>query len=140
MASSPPLPSPLRPLNPNAKSFVPDKTPVKDDGTKKRMSDTMSPCGSAGPSFAQALVSGEKKTPISKPPRTIRSTGLFCVWGIHVTNDLTIGIVKSPPVLPGDDNEDKEDESYTVPSFQDAFSDAFHTVSLSVKAATQSKC
>lgn len=48
--------------------------------------------------------------------------------------------MKSPPVLPGDDNEDKEDESYTVPSFQDAFSDAFHTVSLSVKAATQSKC
>ena len=79
MASSPPLPSPLRLLNPNAKSFVPDKTPVKDDGTRKRMSDTMSPLGSAGPSFAQALVSGEKKTPISKTPPTIRSTGLFCV-------------------------------------------------------------
>lgn len=58
------------------------------------------------------------------------------MWGIYVTNDLTIGLVKSPPVLPGDD---KEDENYTVPSFQDAFSDAFHTASQSVKAATQSK-
>ena len=77
MASSPPLPSPLRPLNPNAKSLVPDKTPVKDDEGRKRTTDTMS--SSASPSFAQALVSGEKKTPVSKPSRSIRSTGLFCV-------------------------------------------------------------
>jgi hypothetical protein len=105
MAASPPLSSPLRPIS------VASNGP--DDG---RGGWSPGNRGYHGPSFAQALVSGDKKTPLKSANK---------------------GPVKtSSPLVPlHKDSIDEDNENQEIPSFSESFSDALANVSKSMQAA-----